>query len=716
MPDLSRDREAKGNVALVRKRTLVGLLATGSLLGTTLQGVALSPAAAAALPPAGSYMQIVAHQDDDLLFMSPDLQDTVNAGRKTTTVYVTAGEENRDPGDLRDIDQNDCANDRGNGSDPSKVHLDRDDYAGCRALGAMAAWASIAHADNVWDRRAVDISFGDGDSRQVEEDTLHSNSNINLVFMNLPEAGDLHDDIRPGDSRVGNNLTYIVNDGATRTTVLSSMSQVTEPQDYDLGALQGVLNGLIDQYNPTVIRTQDPAADNRYTADNPDHLVVAQLVGRLVRAIPASERLLQLVNYRDYNISDSQVNLDLSQRTDKTTLFAQYSAYDQNITGNGAYPPFTQRTYHRYWTGTNYAALNADGRFQVVAVLNGQVFTWAQQRETNKWVGPDPLAAGDITRVLPGLSIVSNSDGTLQVFGVDANSGDIITTWQEAPNGAWSNRWVSLGNPNAGSDTANQVGYPAVTRNVDGKLAVFVKNGGGGISWKKQSGSHEHFETLWTDLQGSPNGIQDGLSAVTHPDGRMEVFAYSIVNYIGKISLWYQRDPQDNFNGYQPSLTAFEPASPPTVAVNNDGRLDVFYRMANNSDTQPVGSYVAHTYQLTGGDWTTQPDNIRGDNGFGPVAAGSAPPTAAGGDARIFVFERNRNGGVSGTRQTVKDGAYNTQWANFGNFISTQPAALAGPDGRMAVFAQADDGSMTMSQQTASGGANGFGDWQTLDG
>ncbi|MFI9386452.1 PIG-L family deacetylase [Kutzneria sp. NPDC052558] len=703
---------------------MVGLLATGSLLGTTLQGVALSPVAAAALPPFGRYMQIVAHQDDDLLFMNPDLKDTVNAGRPTTTVYVTAGEEDRDPaGELRDIDKNDCANDLGNTGRPGKVKLDREDYAGCRALGAMAAWAGIAGASNpddpgLWDRQAITIGFGDGDSRQVEEDTLRTNNNIKLVFMNLPEAGDqTHPDIRPGDSRQGDNLTHVVYDGATRRTVLSSMSQVTEPQDYDLDAVQGVLRGLINRYNPTVIRAQDPTADFRYAADNPDHLVVAQLVGRLVRAIPASERLLQLVNYRDYNISDSQVNLDLSQRDDKKATFHLYSDYDMNIDDIPAYPQWTQRTYHRYWTGTNYAALNADGRFQVVAALNGQVFTWAQRQGDLKWVGPNPLAAGDITRVLPGLSIVSNpTDGTLQVFGVDADSGDIITTWQDKPNGAWSNRWVSLGNPNAGSDTANQVGYPAVTRNANGQLAVFVKNGGGGISWKKQSGSHEHFETLWTDLQGSPNGIQDGLSAVTHPDGRMEVFAYSIVNGVGKISLWYQHDPQDNFNGYQPSLTAFEPASPPTVAVNNDGRLDVFYRMANNSDTQPVGSYVAHTYQLTGGDWTTQPDNIRGDNGFGPVAAGSAPPTAAGGDARIFVFERNRNGGVSGTKQTVKDGAYNTQWANFGNFISTQPAALAGPDGRMAVFAQADDGSMTMSQQTASGGANGFGDWQTLDG
>jgi hypothetical protein len=711
-----------------RRRALGGLLAAGLLLGTTL-----SPVAAAALPPFGSYMQIVAHQDDDLLFMSPDLRDTVNAGRATTTVYVTAGEEDRPPTGVQrsDLTKDDCVHDAGNDQDHLDQRLGREDYAGCRALGAMAAWAGIAGASNpddpdLWDRESVNIGF-DGGSRWVEEDTLRANNRIKLVFLNLPEAGDHQADIRPGDSRDGYNLTYMLNDGATRKTVLSSDSMVELKQDYDLGTLQGVLRGLIARYNPTVIRTQDPAADPRYRGlngqpwdngsyDNHDHDAVAQIVGGLVRDIPASERLLQLVNYRCYNIEDSQVNLDLSQRQDKHTIFFdRYAPYDVNTKNNGDYAQWTQRTYHRYWTGTNWAALNADGRFQVVAALNGQVFTWAQRPGDNKWVGPNPLAAGDITRVLPGLSIVSNSDGTLQVFGVDANSGDIITTWQTTPNGGWSNRWVSLGNPNAGSDTADQVGYPAVTRNVDGKLVVFVKNGGGGVSRKTQSGLHEQFETLWNDLPGSPNGIQDGLSAITHQDGRIEVFAYSIVNGVGKISMWYNHDPHDNFT-FQPSLSALEPASPPTVAMNNDGRLDVFYRMANNSDTQPVGSYVAHTYQLTSGDWTTQPDDIRGDNGFGPVAVGSAPPTAAGGDARIFVFERNRGGGVSGTKQTVKDGAYDTQWTDYGNFISTQPAALAGPDGRMAVFALADDGSMTMRQQTASGGANGFGDWVTLDG
>ena len=41
-------------------------------------------------------MNIVAHQDDDLLFQSPDLIDTINdPGSCVTTAYVTAGDDGK---------------------------------------------------------------------------------------------------------------------------------------------------------------------------------------------------------------------------------------------------------------------------------------------------------------------------------------------------------------------------------------------------------------------------------------------------------------------------------------------------------------------------------------------------------------------------------------------------------------------------------------------
>jgi hypothetical protein len=40
------------------------------------------------------HMQIVAHEDDDFLFMNPDIQNDIDQGLGIVTVYVTAGEAN----------------------------------------------------------------------------------------------------------------------------------------------------------------------------------------------------------------------------------------------------------------------------------------------------------------------------------------------------------------------------------------------------------------------------------------------------------------------------------------------------------------------------------------------------------------------------------------------------------------------------------------------
>src|SRR5947209_1280724 len=46
--------------------------------------------AAASTP--GTILNIVAHEDDDLLFLSPDLLHNVQSGGKVRTIYMTAGD------------------------------------------------------------------------------------------------------------------------------------------------------------------------------------------------------------------------------------------------------------------------------------------------------------------------------------------------------------------------------------------------------------------------------------------------------------------------------------------------------------------------------------------------------------------------------------------------------------------------------------------------
>src|SRR3954453_147443 len=84
-----------------------------------LQGASTARASAAC--PAGATMNIVGHPDDDLLFQSPDLLHDVQPGKCVRTVYITAGERDRDIYSLQ-----------------------------WREEGAEAAYAQMAGAANSW--------------------------------------------------------------------------------------------------------------------------------------------------------------------------------------------------------------------------------------------------------------------------------------------------------------------------------------------------------------------------------------------------------------------------------------------------------------------------------------------------------------------------------------------------------------------------------------
>ena len=69
--------------------------------------------------PQGAVLDIVAHEDDDLLFLSPDVLHDIAAGRCVQTVFVTAGDANLGMGYAMPAGVGDqgrvCADGRGRG-------------------------------------------------------------------------------------------------------------------------------------------------------------------------------------------------------------------------------------------------------------------------------------------------------------------------------------------------------------------------------------------------------------------------------------------------------------------------------------------------------------------------------------------------------------------------------------------------------------------------
>src|SRR5439155_14050419 len=115
----------------------------------------------------GSFVTIVAHSDDDLLFINPDLQPAIMLGRPVRTIVLTCDEFNGVPGSLT-----------------------REQLAAQLREGARRAYAYLAQVASDWRKEAMVVA-----ERTVEVDTLIAAPHVQLVWLNLPDGGDdLHPD------------------------------------------------------------------------------------------------------------------------------------------------------------------------------------------------------------------------------------------------------------------------------------------------------------------------------------------------------------------------------------------------------------------------------------------------------------------------------------------------------------------------------------------
>ena len=121
-------------------------------LAAAIATVSAGPATAATCGT--SVMVVVAHQDDSLLFLSPDLLHDIQAGDCVTQVYLTAGDD-------------------GEGAA----------YWQAREVGAEAGFASMAGVANNWTQGTTSAN-----GHSIVTDTLQGNPNIKQLFLRLPDG------------------------------------------------------------------------------------------------------------------------------------------------------------------------------------------------------------------------------------------------------------------------------------------------------------------------------------------------------------------------------------------------------------------------------------------------------------------------------------------------------------------------------------------------
>ncbi|WP_158844966.1 PIG-L family deacetylase [Streptomyces sp. NRRL WC-3742] len=655
---------------------------------TTVVGSHVPKAAADSVPVAESFMQIVAHQDDDILFMNPDV--TREYSDPSVTVFLTGGDATGTG--FPDV----CA------------------YSASRDAGARSAHARIAGVTSpTWTRTPLTLSTG----RTVEVDTLDQAPQVKLVFFRLHASGDV-----PAGSVSPDDLFTL--GGSTTDSTLGSVSSdgncdaAYADQSYSHADLTAGLTDLMNRFQPTVVLAQDPKVGYGYShtdttnlGDQSDHIGGARFVGEAAlgyHRLGGSGHFL-LRNYRDYNIRIEPSNLDAATANDKERTFLAYTGPDRSG-GVGPYrgsndpapdpnestfyAMFPSREYPRWSNGTAWAALDGSGLLNAFAVLDGHPQVWQETAPGGSWKGPAAVPGGDV--LAPSLGVAKDGSGLIHLFGIRLSDNQIVTVAQAAP-GVWGS-WTVLGNPNPNTTDnpyrSQYVGSPVPVLNKSGLLTVFVRNAGGGVSAVSQL-SGGGWTSSWADLGGG--WVRDGLAAALALDGRIDLFGPSKDG----IRHWRQSAPDSASFTQDSGYLGPAPAGPITVGSNADGRLEIFY---DQGGAAKVATQYVKSDNKT---WTTSPTSMGG-----PTSLEGAS-VVTGGDGRMTVATRNGGGGVSLTSQTAPNTGFSSTWRDLGTVIVGAPSVVLDGAGRETVLVLGRDAALHVSRQSAAGADSPFGPWQS---
>ncbi len=260
-------------------------------------------------------MNIVAHEDDDLLFINPDVSKDLQQGRCVVSVYLTAG-------------------DAGSGQ---FYWLSRQD-------GAEAAYDYMdGHLDLAWNKITVELNKGE----YVQIATQKESPNISLVFLLLPDGG------LKGEGFSATNFQTLPK---LLSGNISSINSVDSQSSYDKEQLINALEQLMYAYHPSIIRTQSTVVGGQIK-DHPDHNATSSFAASALEQYQNGQYQnlisIPLVHYLGYPVHTNPQNLHGPTLDDKVATFLQYAKKDpatckdkQNcLFGSGAYKFYLTRQY-----------------------------------------------------------------------------------------------------------------------------------------------------------------------------------------------------------------------------------------------------------------------------------------------------------------------------------------------------------------------------------
>ncbi|MFD9259790.1 PIG-L family deacetylase [Streptomyces sp. NPDC059538] len=615
---------------------------------------------AAALPAsvtAGSVVQIVAHPDDDLFFMNPDLSRSLLSGTQVTTAYLTSGESDG---------RNEA---HGAGVDDPEQPADHAHYAEARQNGIRSAYAQMATGDrtSAW-KRTVIATAGGG---RAELDVLIAKPQVNLVWLMLREARSTGGDTPESLRGLWNGRIPALQ------AQLTSGTPVKQPYTYTKDQLVQAIAGVLERYRPTTIRMQDPTPNRygengagRYT-DHQDHMYGA----RFVQAATAvyAERVrnrphFSVQSYLGYHNSTLPHALDPQTAETKTGFLRTYAwqdhqdycgspsgCGDRKVAGNPTGRNWAQSLRYSRADNTSWLTQGTPGRLWAFATLDGQSAYWTRS-PGGDWAGPTLLPG---TGIDPGATATRFPDGRVGVLATRTTLGsapaeyrrEVVYAVQSAPDGPFG-PWQSLGTPERSDDEGTSaISAPAAAVDAAGRLTVYLRDARRTLraSSQRPDGSFSVWDRLGgEDLQSDPVTAVDAA-------GRRHVYATTTTSVLA----WTQRTPDAPLLG--PVPTGLPATTVPLTAAPDGAGVRLYFRRPDSG----VVRTALVTATATARPQVSSVTEAGGRAGYGAVGAAG----------RLMVGRAD-----SGTISTTGLGGP-PAWAESRMHFAGAPSAVLEPSG-----------------------------------
>ncbi|MEV6393837.1 PIG-L family deacetylase [Streptomyces sp. NPDC051907] len=682
---------------------LVPLVGAAFVVGTEKASSDAQDAPIQPTRPAGeSVMQIVAHPDDDLFFMNPDTSHSVRSGRSLTAVYLTAGES-------------DGVNAARSG--PRAVATpppaDKARYAEARQNGIRAAYAEMATGDRTspWQRTVIPTAGGG----TAELDTLRARPEVNLVWVQLREAGSISGD-RP-------NSLHGLWDGKVRTlgSQLSSGTPVENSFSYTKDQVIETIAGLLQRFGPTHVRTLDPTpgkvAKTGKISDHQDHTYAARFAqAALMRYAesPGGPRF-SVQSYLGYPVGGLPHTLDpvtaaAKLRTLKTYAWMDPANYCDDSAGCGDLKVAARPAGHgwaqsvRYTRGesTTWVQQGKNGGLYAFAVLDNKLAVWQRTAgPKGVWSGPTTLPGGGLDS---GVASVRLPDGRIAVFATRTTLGktpgdyrrDVVTAVQAAPDGRFG-AWRSLGTPERDDKSSlSDISAPAVVVDKAGRMSVYLRNGGHSLSSRSQNadGSWAAWKARGgKELHGDP-------VAATDRSGRQYVFAGTPTSVVA----WTQAKAGAALSG--PTATGLPPTTLAlSTSADGDG-VRLWFRKPDSGEVRTVKFAGAKSSAIA---------DLGGPSGFGPVSV-SGPNNSllavrSGVGTPGTALAAFPSVGAGGGKKAVPAQPGRAKWKSAGSLFAGAPAGLGNGPAGGGLAAVGLDGRLYWGQ---SDGRGAVGPWASV--